>query len=122
MLKLSLDEGFVFDVLSIHQIKSQSADSETKKAIAASAYRKLVLELAEQLGSNKLRMILMSEEYEVLLAANRLTFDLVEKARNATSGLAKEVDDANMNRYNAKVALQATFFGSEPTEIKTQAS
>ena len=51
--------------------------------------------------------------------ANNKTFDAVEKARYGGDITAKEVDDCNMERYHAKVALQKEFFNGEIVERKT---
>jgi len=62
--------------------------------------------------------IIHSKEYQHMIQANQITFDAVEKARYG-SITAKEVDDANMLRYNKKCELQKKFFNSKIKEFKS---
>lgn len=120
MLKVSLDEGFVFDVIAIAYLKSEFAETGEKRVVSEDMADALIDEVTKQLGVTKVKKILLSNEFQELSSANKATFELIDKARGSKGGLAKKVDDANMRRYNAKVALQKKFFGTEPTEVKTQ--
>ena len=76
-------------------------------------------DVSKQIGADKFLNILGSKEYKELTKANEETFILVDKARAEKEGLAKETDSANIHRYNAKVALQKKFFGTESKELKS---
>ena len=52
-----------------------------------------------------------------MVEVNKKTFNAVEKARYGDIS-AKEVDNCNMERYNAKKDFQNTFFG-DLVESKT---
>lgn len=121
MLKVSLDEGYVFDILSIYLVKSELAETPQKRAISLKAAHKLSKEIEEQIGFDKFVPLVNSHYFRALKDANKETFELVAEARENTDGLAKRVDAANLKRYECKVALQKAFFGTEPTEIKTNA-
>ena len=74
--------------------------------------------LKSQIDSNLFDLIYNSKEYLECKKANQLTFYAVEKARYGKIS-AKEVDDSNMRRYNAKINLQKKFFKNEVSEHKT---
>ena len=103
MVKLSLDEGYAYDLLAICEVKI-SKDIKNAKL----NYDLFFSELQEQVKDKHLE-ILNSKEYKELLKANNETFDAVEKARYETIS-AKEVDSLNMKRYNCKKNLQLKFF------------
>lgn len=112
MINLQVDECFAFDYLSILEIKNNFSKSNNQSYI--SCYNNLKHEIG-----NNFDTIIKSEEYKVLLLANKKTFDAVDKARYGGNITAKEVDDCNMERYHAKIALQKKFFNQEPVERKT---
>ena len=120
MLKVSLDEGYIFDIIAILIVKCSAADSFGKRVRAAVEVERIIGELNEQLGKRKVADILASQEFKQLEEDNEVTFRLVEKARNSQEGLAKSIDEANLKRYHSKSALQRNFFGTEPAEVKTQ--
>lgn len=123
MLKVSLDEGYVFDILSINQLKMQHAETEEKRALARKAFDDMLDELSEQISECKISEILSSQEYNLLVAANWSTFQLVENVRKSPKGsLAKTVDSSNIDRFLHKRNLQEKFFGTRPLEVKTQVS
>jgi hypothetical protein len=119
VLSISLDEGAVFDILSIYETKMLYAETEEKRGISREAFYKLANEIAAALGRQKYERIYASVEYERLKIANKRVFDFVEDARHNIEGLAKETDDANLARHFCKGALQKKFFNSEQVEIKT---
>lgn len=119
MLKVSLDEGYVFDILAIYLVKSELADTEHRKAVSLDAANKLAKEIEEQIGFDLFLPLVNSQHFKDLKAANRETFLLVDEARSSDEGLAKKVDAANLRRYHCKVRLQERFFGSSPVEVKT---
>lgn len=117
MITISLDEGYIFDLLSISQVKmAKATEAETIKKVNAS-YWKLRDEIISQIGQDKFNSISLSEEYRELFKANEKTFDLVDKAKES-EGLAKEVDKSNYERYLCKVNLQKKFFDNEVSETK----
>jgi len=112
MINLEVDEAYAFDYLSILQVKNDLFPSEYKMA----AYEKCFLFLKEQLENYN--SIINSEEYKNLYEINKVTFDLVNQVRNNIPITAKSVDDANMERYYCKLALQKKHFSNELVEQK----
>jgi hypothetical protein len=112
MINLQVDECFAFDYLSILEIKNSFSKKHEE------SYINCCNNLKQQLD-NKFDSIKKSQEYKNLLFANKKTFDAVEKARYGGDITAKEVDDCNMERYQAKVALQKEFFDGDIVEKKT---
>lgn len=114
MINLSVDECYAFDYLAILKVKNQKYPStEAEFAIVDCCFN-----LFQQIGMSKVHRVLDSQEFEDLEEANRKTFDAVELARYGEI-TAKEVDDCNMERYNAKVALQKRFF-PESKQVETK--
>ena len=116
MLKISLDEGYVFDILSISQVKIIKSSNENKQKLIHN-YQELSKEIINQIGLDLYSDIVASKEYQELRDANEKTFDLVDQVKN-DKGLAKLVDDSNYSRYQKKVALQNKFFNNEVKEVK----
>jgi hypothetical protein len=103
MVKLSLDEGYAYDLLAICEVKISKNIKNAKLN-----YDLFFNELQQQI-KDKHKKILKSKEYKELLKANEETFDAVEKARYGNIS-AREVDLLNMKRYNCKKNLQLKFF------------
>jgi hypothetical protein len=101
-VNLLVDLGYAFDYYSILAIKHSLGF--LNKAILDTVQK----HLSDQLSSDNFDQIINSKEYNNLYESNKLTFDAVEKARYGNIA-AKEVDECNMLRYNAKVNLQRTF-------------
>lgn len=118
MIKISLDEAYVFDILSIYQVKINNFDGE-KLEITLSAMSDLVEEIIEQIGILKYNEVISSREYQELVKANQKVFSLVDIVRNDT-GLAKQADDANYERYLMKIDLQKKFFNNNLKEMKNK--
>ena len=118
MLKISLDEGYVFDILSILEVKCDIFTDEKLK-VSSEARSFLEHEIIQQIGIESYRKIIESIEYKNLKQSNLETFRMVDLAR-ASDGLAKEVDAANYERYLCKKILQETFFEDSLTEIKNK--
>lgn len=112
MISISVDEAYAFDYLSILFIKKNINSDCYDHWVDCYSY------IENQLGKNKMIEIINSIEYIDLIKANQLTFDAVEKARYG-SITAKEVDQANMLRYDKKNQLQQKFFSKDIKEIKT---
>lgn len=115
MLKITLDEAYVFDLLSIYQVKLDKSIDERKKLIENS-YNNLSDEIINQIGIKLYNEIIQSVEYENLLKSNKNVFDLVDRCDETP--LSKETANANFDRYNKKIILQNKFFKDKLTEIK----
>lgn len=113
MIKISLDEAYIFDYLSILEVKYSI---NKKKSIYANILR-VSNEIIDQIGFELFDKILKSEEYRNLKDKNKFVFDLVEKAEKS-DGLANEVALANIDRWNFKNKLQEKFFKSQTEEVK----
>jgi hypothetical protein len=111
MINLLLDEGYAFDYISILAIKNEKFKNQALYLMQCCE------QIKQQIGENLFLSILDSDEYKNLKEANKKTFDAVDKARYGKI-TAKKVDACNMERYNAKVALQKKFFNSTSTEYK----
>jgi hypothetical protein len=112
MINLKVDEAYAFDYLSILQVKNDLFPSE---------YKLLVYKDCKEFLKNQLEnfdLIIDSQEYLNLYEINKITFELVDKVRNNLPITAKAVDDANMERYYCKLALQKAFFSDELIEQK----
>jgi hypothetical protein len=112
MINLEVDEAYAFDYLSILQVKNDLFPSKYKME----AYERCSAFLNKQLEN--FNLIINSEEYKNLYKINKVTFDLVDKVRNNEPITAKSVDDANMERYYCKLALQKKYFSNELVEQK----
>jgi len=112
MINLEVDEAYAFDYLSILQVKNNLFPSEYKTV----AFEKCSSFLKKQLENYD--FIISSEEYKNLYEINKVTFDLVDQVRNNIPITAKSVDDANMERYYCKLALQKKHFSNELVEQK----
>jgi hypothetical protein len=101
-VQLLVDLGYAFDYYSILEIKKDL------KLLKQEIIDGVKTHLISQLTLSSFTSIINSEEYKILLESNKQTFDAVERARYGTI-TAKEVDDCNMLRYNAKINLQKAF-------------
>lgn len=118
MLKVSLDEGYVFDMIAILEIKSKIfTGQKLSKAIESMNY--MSQEVISQIGKNKFDEILASNEYQNLYLANKKVFILIDQAKGST-GLSKYTDDANYDRYLNKISLQKKFFNDIISEVKNK--
>ena len=106
MINLLVDEAYAFDYLAILKVKKSKL------------YETILNELNYELDVGLIEDILKSKEFSDMVDANQKVFNCVELARygNIT---AKELDNANMGRHHAKVALQKKYFETELTETKT---
>jgi hypothetical protein len=116
MIKISLDESYVFDLLSIYDVKIDCSLDADKRDKLIQSYSKLQIEIIESIGKKLFDSIISSNEYKELKKSNKLVFDLVNRA-NETE-LSKLTADANYTRYLNKIALQQTYFNTELTEVK----
>lgn len=112
MIDLLVDEGYAFDYLSILEVKNRLHPSETKQQTYLECFNYLKNQL------NNFDIIYNSIEYKNLLQSNTYTFDLIDKLRNGDIITAKDIDDANMERFYRKQALQNKFFSNIMKEEK----
>lgn len=117
MLQISLDEAYVFDILSIHHVKlDKASDNPDKYDVVKKSFDFLSDEIKNQIGEPTFLLILNSDEYINLKRANEIVFDLVDRA-NETE-LSRITAEANLNRFRLKTKLQDKFFSQKLTEIK----
>ena len=112
MINICVDEAYAFDFLSVLEIKKNRSEQ------AMINWHNCFNYLKAQLPVDLFALIINSNEYRSMIAVNQKTFDAVEKARYDKIS-AKEVDEANMERHYAKIALQNKFFSNKITEYKT---
>lgn len=112
MIRISLTEAFVYDILAITEVK-------TKKGVCTFRdYHQQSKEISEEVGKKLHEDILRSDEYRKLYEANELTFEAVDKAK-VDEVKASVVHNLNNERFLAKKALQQKFFPTaEFTEKK----
>jgi hypothetical protein len=115
MLRISLDEAYVFDLLSIYQVKIDNAPDQKLDQLKKT-YEVLSNEIIDQIGQELFSKIISSIEYYELIKINQIVFDLVDRA-NETQ-LSKLTADANYQRYIKKIELQNEFFKNTITEVK----
>jgi len=118
MLKISVDEAYVFDMLSVFDVKLKNLTGE-KLLKTIGKYSDMREEVIDQIGKDKYNQITSSIEYQKMVYANQRVFDLIDESKNDT-GLAKITDDANYERHVAKMAFQKRFFDTELTEVKNR--
>ena len=110
-----VDYGYAFDYLAILKVKKELIKSEKNQI----NYEECDLFLKDQINDNqKWNEIKNSKEFNNLVDSNIKTFKAVDLARYGET-TAKHVDNCNMERFNAKIALQKKFFPeSEVKETK----
>jgi len=101
-INLTVDLGYAFDYYSILEIK------KTLNFLKPEIFNEVADQIKTQFAFDEFEQIIQSKEYAELLEANKKTFDAVERARYGEI-TAKEVDECNMQRYNAKINLQKAF-------------
>jgi len=112
MINICVDEAYAFDFLSILEIK------KNKSQQSMTSWSNCFNYIKAQLPNDLFILIINSQEYRQIVTANQKTFNAVEMAKHDKIS-AKEVDDANMERHYAKIALQNKFFTNKITEYKT---
>jgi hypothetical protein len=113
-MKITLPEGYIFDILSIYQIKLFKFQQDS---VHLNNFNNLLNEIKSEIGKNKTIEIMESQEYFDLVAANLATFELVDAVKTDPC-LGKEVDSSNYKRFLAKKALQEKWFDSIYSEVK----
>ena len=112
-IKLSMDAGAAFDILSIHLVKSQK--SSTKANVQN--YLDTANEIREQIGGDLFNAICSSEEFAELKMANEKVFEAVDLAKQDKIP-ASLADSLNYQRFLQKKNLQQKYFNSNLTEQK----
>jgi hypothetical protein len=113
-MKVTLPEGYIFDILSVYQVKIVKSENNAQHL---NNFNLLLNEISEQIGKEKIADILDSDEYSDLCLANLQTFELVDAVKENPC-LGKEVDASNYKRFLAKKALQERWFSSKYSEVK----
>jgi hypothetical protein len=113
-MKVTLPEGYIFDILSVYQVKMIKS---TENSTHLNSFSALLNEISNQIGKEKTADIIESKEYNDLCVANLETFELVDAVK-LDPCLGKEVDTANYKRFLAKKALQEKWFDSSYAEVK----
>ena len=113
-MKITLPEGYIFDILSIYQIKLFKFQEDS---IHLSNFNNLLNEIKSEIGNDKTLQVMESQEYFDLVAANLATFELVDAVKTEPC-LGKEVDASNYKRFLAKKDLQEKWFDSNYSEVK----
>jgi hypothetical protein len=113
-MKITLPEGYIFDILSIYQLKLFKFQDDS---IHLSNFNNLLNEIKSQIGNDKALQVMESQEYLDLVEANVKTFDLVDAVKIEPC-LGREVDASNYKRFLAKKALQEKWFDSSYSEVK----
>lgn len=115
MIKISVDEAYAFDMLSILLIKNGALQTIESEAIA----NKMIDELKARLRDS-FSNVMASVEFSNLYAANLKVFNLINliKTRPEQPGDASVIDRGNYERYLAKKALQEKFYPNETLSEK----
>lgn len=117
MIKISLDEAYVFDLLSILDLKTAKSIGKEDKQKHIENYNNLHDEISEQITDLKMHQIIKSQEYKDLVDINTKVFDLVDLGKEQ-EGLARTTAMANYDRFILKNKLQNKFFKNPLKEVK----
>lgn len=112
MLKISVDEGYAFDMLSIAAVKWEINGDDF-----LDYYENLKQSIIDQIGSIYYDIII-SKEYNYLYRTNMKIYELLELIENGGSVLASSIHKLNMDRFKYKKEIQAKFFNSSLQEQK----
>lgn len=116
MIKISVDEGAAFDILSIACIKAvmnpQNSDGDANM-------EKIWYEICVAIGREIATKVISSPEYRELMEANTKIYVKIDSLKIFERvGDAKVIDELNHSRYVAKQKIQQKYFGSNLTEQK----
>lgn len=109
MIKISVDEAYAFDYLSIIEIKARinkTINTQTTKN-----------DIIDSIGIDKYNEVIESLEYKDLKSANLVVFEAVDMAKKFQIP-ASYVDYCNYQRMICKRKLQDKHFNNELTEVK----
>ena len=117
MIKISLDEAYVFDLLSILDLKRNKSAKKEDNQKHIENYNILYDEISEQITDIKMHQIIKSQEYKDLIDINTKVFDLVDLGKEQ-EGLTRITAMANYDRFILKNKLQKKFFQNPLKEVK----
>ena len=117
MIKISLDEAYVFDLLSILDLKRNKSAKKEDNQKHIENYNILYDEISEQITDIKMHQIIKSKEYKDLIDINTKVFDLVDLGKEQ-EGLTRITAMANYDRFILKNKLQKKFFKNPLKEVK----
>ena len=117
MIKISLDEAYVFDMLSILDLKKDKSINTKDHQKHIENYNRLHQDILDHIGNKKLKQIIRSIHYKSLMQTNIKVFQLVEKAKE-DKGIASIIDSTNYKRFILKNKLQKKFFKNSLKEVK----
>lgn len=113
MIKLEMDEAYVFDFLSVLDIKQQNSKKDENN------FNVISHQIKDQIGDDLYNRIIKSEIYLNLIKTNKIIYDLIDLMRQTKQYLdARVIDGVNTQRYLMKRRLQSEFFDTELTENK----
>ena len=112
MIELLVDEAYAFDYLAILDVKNTLHPSVKKNE----TYNECCNHLSSQVDN--FDEIVSSQEYQELFEINKITFFLIDEMRCGNEITAKQIDDANIERFNKKKNLQNKFFINKLREEK----
>lgn len=118
MIKISVDEGYAYDMLSIQQVKNEKAFFKKNRDSIFQLAHDIVLSTDLDNHIN----ILGSDEYQDLIDTNRRLFELIDELNKHPADCSCygcQVNRLNYVRFLCKRALQDKFFpGTTQTEQK----
>lgn len=117
MIKISVDESFGYDLISIAQVKFLKSPSNATIA----NLERLLGEMESQIDPLLHKRVLSSPEYADLRDANLYLFEIFDEMKlpGKTECYDLKADRLNYRRFECKKALQAKFFpNSALTEVK----
>ncbi len=112
-IRVNLDAGYVFDMLSILKVKNSFKNDLNSTCDLLEFEDNLINQIGEELFSK----ILTSLEFQDLYLKNLEIFKAVDKAKNDLVK-ASYVDKLNYDRWVIKNILQKKFFGEVTSERK----
>lgn len=109
MIRVSVDEGYAYDMLSIMQVKIAKHGRDIGNLDNA---HRLERELVEQVGATRHTDVMASDEYTGLYHTNLQLFNHIDamKARPSHPDDGMAVDRLNHQRFLSKRAVQTRFF------------
>lgn len=111
MIKISVEEGAAFDILSILEIKLCECPEPARREQLRNQIQLLQSEINQAIGYDLGKKIYCSDFYTSLYNANFAVFEQIDKEKS-------KADLLNFDRFKAKQALQKEFFSKELEEIK----
>ncbi len=111
LIKISVEPGAAFDILSILEIKITNCENFRQRDALHEQKERLQAEINQTIGYDFARKIYFSDFYTNLYNANLAVFDQIDKEKS-------NADLLNYERFVAKKNLQEEFFHEEIAEVK----